>query len=125
MQDTHMNPSQRNELHLILHIEYLLLVHSIAAIRSSLLLRRDDVRDVQLVLGQMTSQYSASLDVFRGVGMGQFQEHLHRVPGHVYYAQRARQQRISAVVRRLLVAIETRFRAGKYDFCILIKGNIL
>lgn len=122
-----MNPSQRNQLHLVLHIEYLLLVHRVAAVRSSLLLRRNDVSDVQLVLGQMTSQYAACLDVFRGVGKGQLQKHLHGVPGHVNKAQRASQQRICAVVRWLLIAIEAWLGAKNMDmfkreimFCLMI-----
>lgn len=65
---THMYPAQSNQLHLILHIEDLLLVHGVAAVGRAVLLGGYDVRDVELILGQMAGQHAASLNVARGVG---------------------------------------------------------
>lgn len=63
-----MYPAERNQLHLILHIEDLLLVHGVAAVGRAVLLGCYDVRDVELVPGQITGQHAASLNVARGVG---------------------------------------------------------
>lgn len=112
-----MYPAQCNQLHLVLDIKDLLFVHRVAAVRSALLLRDDNVCDVQLVLRQITGQNSARLDVFRGVGVRQLQEHIHRIPRHMDEAQGARQQGIRAVISRLLITVEAGLGTKKKSIC--------
>lgn len=64
---TYMYPAERYQLHLVLNIEDLLLVHGVAAIGRAVLLWRNDVRDVELIPGQMSGQDTASLNVAGGV----------------------------------------------------------
>lgn len=106
----YMYPAERNELHLILDIKDLFLVHRVAAVGRAMLLRRNNMRYIELVMRQMASQHATSLNVVGGIGMRQLQEHFHGIPRYIDGAQRARQQRISAVILRLPAAIKAGFR---------------
>lgn len=82
-----MYPAKRNELHLILDIEDLLLVHRVAAVGRALLLGRNNMRYIEFIVSQVAGEDAASLDVIGGIGMRQLQEHIHGVAGHIDSAQ--------------------------------------
>lgn len=84
---TYMYPAKRNELHLILDIEDLFLVHRVAAIGRALLLGRNNMRYIEFIVGQMAGQNTASLYIIGGIGMRQLQEHIHGIAGHIDTAQ--------------------------------------
>ena len=83
-----MNPSERDELVVVLVVEDGFFVVGRARVRSPALLGNDDVRDGELVPLQTARQNAACLDVAIRVGLSQVEEaaHQHRRNHHFPHA---------------------------------------